>query len=53
MVPLTDEAPAAVTVPVLVPGGGHSVAFDVPDLVNARILEHAGRVAGELGLKTE
>ncbi|MET7463767.1 alpha/beta hydrolase [Nonomuraea sp. NPDC005501] len=32
----------------LVPGSGHSVAFDVPDLVNARILEHAGRVARQI-----
>jgi pimeloyl-ACP methyl ester carboxylesterase len=28
----------------LVPGTGHSIALDVPDLVNARILEHAARV---------
>jgi hypothetical protein len=28
-----------------VPGTGHSIALDVPDLVNARILEHAARVA--------
>lgn len=27
----------------VVPGTGHSIALDVPDLVNARILEHAAR----------
>ncbi|MER6946787.1 alpha/beta hydrolase [Nonomuraea sp. NPDC000554] len=34
----------------LVPGTGHAIALDVPDLVNARILEHAAGVARHAGL---
>ncbi|MET9340328.1 alpha/beta hydrolase [Nonomuraea sp. NPDC003804] len=30
----------------VVPGTGHSIALDVPDMVNDRILEHAARVGG-------
>ncbi|MGN9846744.1 alpha/beta fold hydrolase [Nonomuraea sp. H19] len=33
----------------LVPGTGHAIALDVPDLVNARILEHAAKVSRPAG----
>ncbi|KAB8196585.1 alpha/beta fold hydrolase [Nonomuraea phyllanthi] len=32
----------------VVPGTGHSIALDLPDLVNSRILAHAARVTGHL-----